>query len=252
MNIFEDLILVYKKTSKETFNNISKNPVFLLVPIFFGALYQLVVNLFSIYIGPMLGVLAGFLTPIIFSMILSSYFSLCSDLIFYNRLNFSNFTKRFTEYANSVYSVYFILILISWISPILGNSFAMNFLISILLTALFNPIAEEIYIGNQVYTSAYIKSLEFLKENAILWFPPFIIYMLILKLLGFTISTTLLMSNIIDIPLGNFNMSPLMGTNNIKSLLALIITGVYAIFRGNLFGILNNSSRRKRTYMGDL
>ena len=69
--------------------------------------------------------------------------------------------------------------------------------------------------------------------------------------MGFSIAQGLMMSNVIDIPLGNFQMSPLMGTSNIKAIIALLLTGVYAIFRGNLFTILNNSTRRKRAYMGE-
>lgn len=251
MSFFEDLTLVYNKAIKKTLKNIKNNPVILLGPIFYGALYQIAINIFSIFIAPTLGVLSGFLLPIVSSMILSSYFSMLSDVIYYNRISFNNFTRSFTDYFSSIYSVYFILIIISWITPMLGNLPVAHLFISVILVVLFNPIAEEIYIGGNTYTQAYSKCLEFLKENAFLWMLPFILYLLITQVMGFSIAQGLIMSNVIDIPLGNFQMSPLMGTSNIKAIIALLLTGVYAIFRGNLFTILNNSTRRKRAYMGE-
>lgn len=133
----------------------------------------------------------------------------------------------------------------------LGNLPVAHLFISVILVVLFNPIAEEIYIGGNTYTQAYSKCVEFLKENAFLWMLPFILYLLITQVMGFSIAQGLMMSNVIDIPLGNFQMSPLMGTSNIKAIIALLLTGVYAIFRGNLFTILYNSTRRKRAYMGE-
>ena len=71
MSFFEDITLVYNKAIKKTLKNIKNNPVILLGPIFYGALYQIAINIFSIFIAPTLGVLSGFLLPIVSSMILS-------------------------------------------------------------------------------------------------------------------------------------------------------------------------------------
>jgi hypothetical protein len=121
MNFFDDLAMVYKKAMSETVSKISKNPVVLLLPLIYSLIYKVAMNAFSIAIAPVLGFLSGFILPIISSLILSSYYSQLSDVIFYNRLNFRNFKDTFKEYFASIYSVYFILILISWLMPALSS-----------------------------------------------------------------------------------------------------------------------------------
>lgn len=199
----------------------------------------------------------GFIIPLLTSLILSSYFSVLSDLIYYNRISFRNFSKTFMAYFASIYSVFFILMIISFFMPGIGVMMGATTLIGAAITLALNPIAESIYIRGEYYTSAYTHSLEFMKENFLLWTIPFLIYLCILHLLGFDFAFMLVSNSIVDIPLGQEIMTGLSFTNpldpqNIKILLASIITAVYAIFRGNLYRILVGSTRRKRVYMGEL
>lgn len=255
MNFFDDLAMVYKKAISETVSKISKNPVVLLLPLIYSLIYKVAMNAFSIAIAPVLGFLSGFILPIISSLILSSYYSQLSDVIFYNRLNFRNFKDTFKEYFASIYSVYFILILISWLMPALSSMGPLFLVVSLVLVIAFNPIAESIYIRGEYYTSAYSHSLEFMKENFVLWILPFIIYLIILNLLGVPFENYILTSGIIDIPLGlNTEGTIVMGASlvNLKQIIIILVTAIYAIFRGNLYKILHNSTRRKRAYMGEI
>ncbi|MGI5950009.1 hypothetical protein [Peptoniphilus sp.] len=255
MNFFDDLAMVYKKAMSETVSKISKNPVVLLLPLIYSLIYKVAMNAFSIAIAPVLGFLSGFILPIISSLILSSYYSQLSDVIFYNRLNFRNFKDTFKEYFASIYSVYFILILISWLMPALSSMGPLFLVVSLVLVIAFNPIAESIYIRGEYYTSAYSHSLEFMKENFVLWSLPFIIYLIILNLLGVPFENYILTSGIIDIPLGlNTEGTIVMGASlvNVKQIIIILVTAIYAIFRGNLYKILHNSTRRKRAYMGEI
>ncbi len=257
MNFFEDLQLVYKKAFKDTTVKIKSSPIFLILPLVYGVLYTLATTLIGTVFGLNLGVLAGLIIPLVTSLILSSYFSVLSDLIYYNRISFRNFKNTFMAYFASIYSVYFILIIISWIMPAFGGNTSIFILISIVINFAINPIAESIYIRGEYYTSAYTHSLEFMKENFILWIIPYLIYLVILHLLGFDFISTITSSNIIDIPLGENLVSgvryrQLLNSYNLKNILATIITAVYAIFRGNLYRILVGSTRRKRAYMGEL
>ena len=257
MNFFEDLQLVYKKAGQDTILKIKKAPQFLIFPFIYGILYTFAVTIIGTVVGASLGMFAGFIIPIVTSLILSSYFSVLSDLIYYNRISFRNFSKTFMAYFASIYSVYFILMIISFLVPAISFVNGAYLLLPALITLALNPIAESIYIRGEYYTSAYTHSLEFMKENFLLWTIPFLIYLGILHLLGFNFAMMISSNSIVDIPLGENIMTGLSYLNplnpyNIKVLIASIITAVYAIFRGNLYRILVGSTRRKRAYMGEL
>ena len=257
MNFFEDLQLVYKKAGQDTLLKIKKAPIFLIFPFIYGILYTFAVTIIGTVVGASLGMFAGFIIPIVTSLILSSYFSVLSDLIYYNRISFRNFSKTFMAYFASIYSAYFILMIISFLVPAISFVNGAYLLLPALITLALNPIAESIYIRGEYYTSAYTHSLEFMKENFLLWTIPFLIYLGILHLLGFNFAMMISSNSIVDIPLGENIMTGLSYLNplnpyNIKILIASIITAVYAIFRGNLYRILVGSTRRKRAYMGEL
>jgi len=256
MNFFEDLNLVYKKAISETATKIAKNPIILLVPLLYAIFYTFAFAIVGTALAP-LGMLMGFLMPVLTSLILSSYYSLLSDLIYYNRISFRNMKNTFLNYFASIYSVYFILIIISWIMPALMATPGLGLLVSIILVVLLNPIAESIYIKGEYYIEAYKSSFNFMKENFLLWLIPFIIYLVILFLLGFDFRMIILSSSVIDIPLGQnlvngIYLQDIFNLYNLKVLIAMVVTAIYAVFRGNLYKILHNSTRRKRAYMGEL
>lgn len=257
MNFFEDLQLVYKKAGKDTLLKIKKAPHFLIFPFVYGVIYMLGMVLIGKLFARSYGTIIGFIIPLLTSLILSSYFSVLSDLIYYNRISFRNFSKTFMAYFASIYSVFFILMIISFFMPGIGVMMGATTLVGAVITLALNPIAESIYIRGEYYTSAYTHSLEFMKENFLLWTIPFLIYLGILHLLGFDFAFMIVSNSIVDLPLGQEIMTGLSYTSpldpqNIKILLASIITAVYAIFRGNLYRILVGSTRRKRAYMGEL
>ena len=255
MNFFEDLQLVYKKAGKDTLLKIKKAPQFLIFPFIYGVIYILGLFLIGRLLARSYGTIIGFIIPLLTSLILSSYFSILSDLIYYNRISFRNFKGTFMAYFASIYSVYFILMILSWIMPGIGVMMGATSLVGLIITIALNPIAESIYISGEYYTSAYTHSLSFMKENFLIWTLPFLIYLGLLHILGFDFAFMISSNSIVDLPLGENIMTGLsymnpLDPNNIKILLASIITGVYAIFRGNLYRILVGSTRRKRAYMG--
>lgn len=95
MSFFEDLKLVYSKASKDTLTKIKSSPLILIVPFLYGIIYSLAMIVFGNILGMVSGVFMGFLMPVITSLILSSYFSILSDLIYYNRISFRNFKDTF-------------------------------------------------------------------------------------------------------------------------------------------------------------
>lgn len=257
MNFFEDLKLVYTKAIKDTFVKIKVSPIILILPFIYGIIYAIGLFLISNLLAQTMGGLVGFVIPLLTSLILSSYFSILSDLIYYNRISFRNFKNTFMAYFASIYSIYFILMIISFLLPAFGRNQGIYLIVSAAITIALNPIAESIYISGDYYTSAYINSFEFIKENLILWTLPYLIYLVILNMFGFDFFLMITSNSIVDIPLGENLINGLNYLNpldpyNLKILLASIITAVYAVFRGNLYRILKSSTRRKRAYMGEL
>ncbi|OLR64565.1 hypothetical protein [Peptoniphilus porci] len=257
MNFFEDLKLVYTKAIKDTFVKIKASPIILILPFIYGIIYAIGLFLIGNLLAQTIGGLVGFVIPLLTSLILSSYFSILSDLIYYNRISFRNFKNTFMAYFASIYSIYFILMIISFLLPAFGRNQGIYLIVSAAITIALNPIAESIYISGDYYTSAYINSFEFIKENLILWTLPYLIYLVILNMFGFDFFLMITSNSIVDIPLGENLINGLNYLNpldpyNLKILLASIITAVYAVFRGNLYRILKGSTRRKRAYMGEL
>ncbi|MDU1643665.1 hypothetical protein, partial [Peptoniphilus harei] len=209
MNFFEDLQLVYKKAGKDTLLKIKKAPHFLIFPFIYGVVYMLGMVLIGKLFARSYGTIIGFIIPLLTSLILSSYFSVLSDLIYYNRISFRNFSKTFMAYFASIYSVFFILMIISFFMPGIGVMMGATTLIGAAITLALNPIAESIYIRGEYYTSAYTHSLEFMKENFLLWIIPFLIYLGILHLLGFDFAFMIVSNSIVDIPLGQEIMTGL-------------------------------------------
>lgn len=256
MNTIDDLKLVYKKALRDLISRLKDNPLFLIVPFIYLVLFQVVNMIFGRYISPMLGILGGFITPIIYSLILASYFSVLDDLINYNKIYFKNITTSFKRYFGSVYSAYIILILISWLTASISQISNLTIFINLILLIVFNCLAETIYIRGEYYLEAYKYSYNFIRENHLLWFIPFLIYLIILRLVGIELLYYIFNSNIIDIPIGSVPLIAFSSSINIVLVIKLfifsVITGVYALFRGVLFKILYKSSKRKRAYMGEL
>ncbi|MDO5715674.1 MAG: hypothetical protein Q4P25_03765 [Tissierellia bacterium] len=252
MNYLEDMKLVYETAFKRTIQRVKDNPIALFLPLIYGVIYTVAFYFLGL-ISPMFGILGGFIPPIITSLILSSYFSILSDLNFYHRISFKNFGNTFQSYFGSIYSVYCVLILASWILPSLTYYDEKSLLIHLVLFVAFNPIAEIIYIRGDYYFESFKSSIEFMKDNILLWSFPLLLYFIVSKLLGVTWTNIVLDNFIIEIPLGRhlYSFLPLsIGIRNLTVLILLIVTGFYTVFRGALFDILHRSTRRKRAYMG--
>ncbi|RVU54739.1 hypothetical protein [Anaerosphaera multitolerans] len=256
MNYLNDIGMVYKKAAMETLNRIKKNPIVLLLPFIYSFIFFLINNILSrvgFYTGG--SFLMGFIIAIAYALILSSYFSLLSDLHFYNRISFKYLSSSFKNYFYAIYSAYFILMLIN----IVGGSFGYSLyqLVLIVVFVIFNPLSEAIYVRGESYTSAYGYSLNFMKENFIHWLIPLAIYMVVCQVLGYNFGN-IIQRNIIEVTLGmDVYLSLSIPVHVAIRVLAhtfviQVITAIYVVFRGELFRILSSSSMRKRQYMGGI
>lgn len=253
MEIIKDLKMIYSKAIKETISKIKKNPIVILLPLIFSIILSFVSILLSKAGG---GYYIGFIIPLVYALILSVYYDMLSDLIYYNRVRISNIGPSSKRYFVSIYSIYFVLMIFNILSTML---FAYNQTLTIIFWAIifivFNPVIESIYLKGEHYVSAFSYSANFMKENFIQWIIPLVVFMLLQLALGFSIISYIMDNGIINLSIGtkiSFNMISGNILYYVKYLILELLTGFYIVFRGNLFKILSSSTMRKRKYMGDI
>ncbi len=247
--MMEDILAVYKKAISTTIEKLSKNPVFLIIPL----LYSIALNSALIVVGYIGFSGMGFIIPIIYSLILSSYFEILSDLNFYNRISFRSFKSSFTKNFFTIYSVYFVMMIIKFLT----NTLPLQIVIAAAIYFIFNAISESIYIKGESYVDAYSYTIDFMKENFIHWSIPVLIYVLIVSILTQTVGYTIfqlsnnIISSLTGIEVGLFDLTSSSIDQVVRILAIQLVTAVYVLFRGSLFTILSNSTMRKRKYMGE-
>lgn len=243
--MLNDLKMVYSKAFRETTIRLKNNPIMAIVPGAYSVLYYLANRLVAGFASGISGLAYGFIVPIVGVLILSSYYEILSDLNAFGKISFRNFKSSFTRNFMAIYSVLFIMFIIS---NIMRLETTILFLLTVIIFIVFNPIAETIYIRGENYIDAYSYSANFMKENSVHWILPLIAYLgVVLVLTNISIVFSLI-SNVVNIPMGIGYMS----VNNVAFIIVELITSFYAVFRGALFNILSKSTMRKRAYMGGL
>lgn len=242
----QDLKMVYTKAIQETLKRIKNNPIILILPAIYAVLFYFAGMLLSRLVGTVSSLASGFIYPILYALILSSYYEILSDLNSYGRITFKNIKNTFTRNFATIYSIFFVMTIANYlVLPITGSLYPIALLAIFIL---FNPVAETAYIRGESFTNAFVYALNFMKENIIHWSLPLIIYMLVLFLVGGMNSVFYVISNIASIPMGvNFGE-----VNLIPFIIIEIVVAIYAVMRGVLFNILSKSTMRKRAYMGGI
>ena len=244
LNYFNDVVNVNKRAVEESFKILKKNPAAILLPLIFSILFS-IAGRFN-YAFYRLGFIGGFIVPIIYSLLLSVLYDLLSNLIYYNRLSFKHLESSMKNYFGPIYSVYFILIILGYVVPAIGN-FSIQLIIWVAVYIIFNPMSETIYIKEQSYTAAFSYSLDFMKNNFLQWLIPLILSFAGIYFFGGWqfISDNATLNIPIGVPFGGFGSSYI-----IKFLIFELLAGIYIIYRACLFRILSTSTIRKRQYMG--
>lgn len=250
MSIIQDMIMVQKSILKKSSKSFIKS-----WPIIFTGIAYTIINMVALLIinkifAGVLSIVAGLVTAIISSSLISSYLYLLFNIVNYDRITFSNFKEGFSQYLWKVYGVFFIAWLASYllsaISRILGNNagilmIILGFAAFILLNALPETIYQKYYSPGESIKYAF----EFIKENWLNWFLPNIILFGGLYLLTGSLILDIFTTHISF----NFDFS-------IEGLARYIIgQSIFSfamIYRGHLFKLLSTSTRRKRAFMNKL
>lgn len=251
MDILKDLKLVYLKTVQISKDLIIKNPIVLFLPIIFTIILNYLER--SSLSGLLFynSLLGSLIYALIYSAIMSIYFSVLSDLVYFGRIKIQNiFNTR--NFSNYLFSIYFVVFVYSWVSLFSSNFY----LLGLILYIIFNPIAESIYIKDKQYIESFTYTLNFMKENILHWILLLIVYGILSSLI---LSPNVILESVsrqdyINISLGFKTYLPsLNNTDNlIRYIIFYLLTGVYIVFRASLYNILSKSTLRKRKYMGSI
>lgn len=243
-----DLLKVQKKAIHKTHKTLRTQPMSLFLPLALAVFFTLI-NIFGTNVFRF-GILGGFILAFLYALLVSGTMYFYDQLIRYNRLDKNDLGDGWKVYIRSVYSLYFLLMLVKIVFSSLGIS---NLLIGVLYL-LLNPIPEVIYLKGYYGFDAVKYSLSFLKENALQWSLSLGAYIVINILLLGTAQTIfgIVSTNIVN-QMGGLTDG--ISINNtiymLRQIVSLLLTGYYMIFRGHIFIILSTSTKRKREFMGD-
>lgn len=230
MNILTDIINVNKEALRRTLKSLKYLPLL--------AIVILGLNIAEFWIQTLLisssgGVnfLLGFARYIVTILFGSALIGILYDLVKYNRFRINALLDGYKTFFGPFSSVMFIYILIEYaflfLNQIMPNIFGLFILLGIQ-----SVLYEEVYIANKYSVEAYSNLLRFFKENILHWLIPMIFY-----------NYLQLRMRISGLAIFNLNFF-------IRALIFSIFLAFIYLYKGHLFSLLYNSSRRKREFEG--
>ncbi|MGN9164661.1 hypothetical protein ACTNDY_05160 [Tissierellaceae bacterium HCP3S3_D8] len=247
MDIFKDIIYINKQTAQKTYKSFIKNWPIVFAGIIYAILNPLIYSLIgSIFVGP-LYIVAGMVMAIVSSAFISNFLYLLYNVINYDRITFQDFKDGFTYFIWKIYGVLFIGYLANLLLGILYNALGdmaliLNIIWYLILLVIMNSLPETIYLKAYSPWDSILKAVEFMQENWFNWLLPNIIFYILLYVTSGAILAGVFNTHI------SFNMSMTVGSISIY-LLGQTLFSIIMIYRGHLYKLLSNSTRRKRMFM---
>lgn len=240
MENLNDALNVNKIALKRSFKSIKYLPIIILVLLISGVV-NFVANYFLTRMSLIISIpfVYGIASYIVEVATLSLLVSCLSSVIRGSKLSLKNFTDDWQRYISPIMSIKFIIWLIEMaLEMIMGGQTSYMFIIiaTVVIGILESPMLETIYIANEYSTSAFYSILDFLKRNLIQWLPVMI----------FTVLIYMLSSRFVNF----FDLQSLTSVNVVKFIISQVLFAFLYIYKGHLYSILNNSSVRKRKFMG--
>lgn len=246
MDFLEDLSLINRISFKKTFLGLKNNwPL-----VFVGFLYW-ILSFFAILLSGFLfrgpfSILRGIFTTLFISSLISNYLVMIQLTVLNRKMTLDNFKEGFKYYVWKIYGIFFIMYMVTYLLQILGMGLRTNLtmllnLVYLSFFILFNALPEAIYLKNYIPMDTIRYSLEFMKENWIQWLLPNILISLIFYLIFGSLN------NFIRSGLGSLDGAFVI-EGLLRALIGQVFLGLFMIYRGNLFYILSNSTRRNRAY----
>ncbi|PAB59417.1 hypothetical protein [Anaeromicrobium sediminis] len=244
--MIEDMININKKIIPEGLKKFKDN-----WPVLFVGLVYSIILIFMFRIAMIFSILGGIIIALGQSAIFSNYLYLIESVVIYNRATLNEFKYGFKVYLFKVYGVVFLFWFVGYtielfLSPLLRigiGDLSLKLILDLIILIVLNPLPEVIYQKQYDILGSIQYSFEFIKANAVEWFVPNIILGVLLYLtMGKFISINSLLSGGIYMKAGNV----------VGYILGQVILFFTMVYRGLLFKLLNNSSRRKRKFMRNM
>ncbi len=233
MDILNDFIQIQKDALKNTF----KNPRYIVLCAVILAIGIIATNIITNILFGVLklnGYISGLLVYIFKVCIIGFLMSILYTGVkeTKNTIVFQNYD--FKPFALKIIQVGFVI----YIAQLILRTIAANFysIITILAMMVLNALPETLYLEEYDGYNSIIKSVEFLKDNVLNWGLPNLIILVLIYIYSNGVSM-----------LNGLNFSELKSIA--ESVVVILIMGIYLVYRGMLFEILNGSSRRKREFM---
>jgi hypothetical protein len=209
----------------------------------------------ALFFGPYAG---GFVLGLVVALVLSLYLYTVAAGVGREQLQFREVPQHGFELFGPTLSILFAFFLLNITADLLTRSPEMTWLklvVNLLLAVLFNCMPEVIYLRPSGMGQMFAESFEFMCENFVEWFLPFLVLLVPLGAIKqgtvLTLGVTLLTINplqmIESFMLWFSDPSLLLGYWWLTVLLLFCAYFAF-IFRGQLYRQLSSSTRRKRIY----
>lgn len=233
--MLQDFINVNKRAFNKTLKNKKFVPILALVLFLSNVAMTLLMSLIRSS-NQSSDFILGFIRYIVSVSFASLIVTVLEYIVFYNRFSFENLKDGFSRYLSPLMNTYFYITIINIILSNLSYTLKMPILFIILTYAnlvVQSTIYEQTYIAKRSGIEAIIDSVKFIINNILYWILPMLVFVILNRLFG-----------IVNI----YSLS------SIELVLSSLVQGLALAFiylyKGHLFNILYNSSRRKREFEG--
>ena len=246
MDILQDLFYTNKKVLFKTLKTVFKSQELFIIGIPYLLIPMIVFSMASA-----LSFLAGIIIFACISAVISDYLYVIEFILKHERFSWHAFKVGYKVYFRNIFGTLFVLYLVNYgiglfIQPILrilpfGG--LLMWLLQLAIVLIINPLPEVFYQKKYDELDSLNYSIHFMKNNPISWIVPNVI--LILGTYGvykavFSLVSLITYSLSYNISLGIIVI--------VVALLLQVVIGFSLVYRGYLFNILENSTRRKRLF----
>jgi len=246
VDILQDLFYTNKKVLFKTITTVFKSQ-----ELFIIGIPYLLIPMIVFSMAPALSFLAGIIIFACISAVISDYLYVIEFILKHERFSWHAFKVGYKVYFRNIFGTLFVLYLVNYgiglfISPVLriipfGG--LIIWLLQFAIVLVINPLPEVFYQKKYDELDSLNYSIHFMKKNPFSWIIPNIIlglgtYFIYKGAFSLVSILTYSLSYVISLPI----------IVVVVAILLQVVVGFSLVYRGYLFNILDNSTRRKRLF----
>lgn len=245
-DILKDLYYTNRKVLFKTLKTISRSQ-----ELFVVGIPYLLIPVLAMSLAGALSFLAGIIIFACISAVISDYLYVIEYVIKHERFSWHAFKIGYKVYFRNIFGTIFVLYLVNYgislfLRPVLGVipfGGLILWLLQLAILIALNPLPETFYQKKYDELDSLNYAFHFMKKNPVSWIVPnvlisvgtYYIYQMIFRLISvLTVSLSYTVSLAIIVV--------------VVALLLQVVIGFSLVYRGYLFNLLDNSTRRKRLF----